>query len=182
MQHFILFTGHMIDAKDRAKPRFPAYKEKSVRKEIFDLLLQQKEKAVSLKGIASGACGSDILFHELCLQLNIPTEIYLPYPAEEFKKGSVSFAGENWDNRFNKLASSLPVHILDEKKNTDMNVYEQTNEWMLHDTLRSGGNNMTLIAVWDGGGGDGKGGTAHMVNMAREKGAEVEVIDVKKIE
>ncbi len=181
MQHYILFTGHMIDAKDRPQPRFPAYKEAAVKKKIVDLLLQQKEKFQSLKGIASGACGSDTLFLEACIQLNIPAEIYLAYPEEEFKKGSVSFAGENWDNRFDKLVATLPVHVLAENKNTDMNVYEQTNEWMLHNALKSGGDNMTLIAVWNGSGGDGKGGTAHMVKMAEEKGAEVQIIDVKKI-
>lgn len=172
----------MIDAKDRPQPRFPVHKEEAVKKEIVDLLLQQKEKFSSLEGIASGACGSDILFHEACIQLKIPAEIYLAYPAVEFKKGSVSFAGENWDNRFDKLAAILPVHVLAENKNTDLNVYEQTNEWMLHNALEPGGNNMTLIAVWDGSGGDGKGGTAHMVKMVKEKGAEVKIIDVKKIE
>jgi hypothetical protein len=181
MQHCILFTGHMIDAKDRQQPRFPAYKEEAVRKQIVDLLLQQKEKFHSLKGIASGACGSDILFHEACKELNIPTEIYLAYSKEEFKKKSVSFAGDKWDERFDKLASTLPVHVLTENKHTNMNVYEQTNEWMLQDALKSGGNNMTLIAVWNGGGGDGKGGTEHMVKIAREKKAEVKIIDVKKL-
>lgn len=181
MQHFILFTGHMIDAKDRPQPRFPAYKEAAVKKEIVDLILQQKEKFQSSKGIASGACGSDILFHEACLQMNIPAEIYLAYPEEEFKSGSVSFADDKWNERFDKLTSTLPVHVLTKNKNTDMNVYEQTNEWMLHNALESGGDNMTLIAVWDGGGGDGKGGTAHMVKIAREKGAEVKIIDVKKL-
>jgi hypothetical protein len=181
MQHCILFTGHMIDAKDREQPRFPAYKEEAVRKEIVNLLQQQKEKSQSLKGIASGACGSDILFHEACMQLNIPSEIYLAYSEEEFKKKSVSFAGDKWNERFDKLVSTLPVHVLVENRNTDMNVYEQTNEWMLHDALKHAGDNMTLIAVWDGGGGDGKGGTEHMVKIAREKKGEVKIIDVKKL-
>ena len=37
---------------------------------------------------------------------------------------------------------------------------------------------MTLIAVWDGKGGDGPGGTEHMIHTAREKGADVVIIKI----
>jgi hypothetical protein len=112
----------------------------------------------------------------------IPSEIYLAAPAEEFKKRSVSFAGENWSERFENLIKKLPVHRLPvDKGNADMNIYERTNEWMLETALSSGGKNMTLIALWNGGGGDGKGGTEHMVKMARHQHAEVEIIDIKKL-
>ena len=183
MKHFILFTGHMIDAPDRATPRFPAYKEQSVQKEIkLQLLHQQLITKLPLQGIASGACGGDMLFHETCLELNIPSEIYLPSSSEEFKKGSVSFAGKEWDERFDTLLKKLPYHVLSQaKEEITMNVYERTNEWMLQKALVNGGKNMTLIALWDGGGGDGKGGTKDMINMAKEKGADVEVIDIKKL-
>ncbi len=183
MKHFILFTGHMIDAKDRPSPRFPADKEEKAKQEIrSNLLHQQLITTLPLQGIASGACGGDTLFHEICLELNIPSEIYLPSSPEEFKKGSVSFAGKEWDERFDALLKKLPHHILPKAtKETEMNVYERTNEWMLEKALADGGKNMTLIALWDGGGGDGKGGTKDMINMAKEKGADVEVIDIKKL-
>ena len=183
MKHFILFTGHMIDAKDRKEPRFPPYKEKQVEQEIYKHLLKQKQKTHdNLEGIASGACGGDIIFHEICAALHIPTQICLGLPAEEFKKESVSFAGEHWDRRFNTLIEKLPAHILskaDEKKSR--NIYEMTNEWMLDKALGAGGKNMTLLALWNGDIGDGKGGTQHMVAMAKEQGAEVAIIDITKI-
>src|SRR4026207_63460 len=113
MKHFILFTGHMIDSEDRKEPRFPSYKEKQVEQEIYKHLLEQKEKFEdSLEGIASGACGGDIIFHEMCAGLNIPSQMYLALPAEEFKKKSVSFAGKDWDRRFDKLSEKLTVHVL----------------------------------------------------------------------
>ena len=40
---------------------------------------------------------------------------------------------------------------------------------------------MTLIALWDGKGGDGDGGTEHMVKVAKEKGAKVKIIDTNKL-
>ena len=184
MKHSILFTGHMIDAKDRADARFPENKENSVREEILKLLLKEKElQKDELIGIAGGACGGDILFHELCAETDIPTEMYLALPIEEFKKASVSFAGAIWEARFEKLIKGLPVHILpDENDNNNSdNIWERSNLWMLNVALKNGGSNMTLMALWDGKGGDGKGGTEHMVEISKEKGARVDIIDITKV-
>jgi hypothetical protein len=181
MIYSILFTGHMIDTKDREHPRFPVDKESVVREEIKNQLIVEKKKIKGgLKGVASGACGGDILFHELCKELGIQTEIYLGSHPDEFKKASVSFAGKTWDNRFDKLALNLPIHILpdDYEKNTGKNAYERTNLWMLNAALENGGKNMALIALWDRKGGDGKGGTAHMIKLATEQGAEIVIIDI----
>src|SRR5690348_4490714 len=113
MKHAILFTGHMIDAKDRKMPRFPANKESAARKAIKKELEKEKEKYNDqLIGIAGGASGGDILFHELCREMNIPGEVYLALPSEEYKKASVSFAGKEWETRFDDLISKLPVKIL----------------------------------------------------------------------
>ena len=184
MKHSLLFTGHMIDAKDRANPRFPADKETKARENIRNHLLKEKETAKDeLRGIASGACGGDILFHELCIELGIPAEIYLALPTDQFKQESVSFAGNEWDIRFDKLIKKLPVHILpgSDENDKDKNVWASTNLWMLDAALESGGENMTLIALWDGKGGDGDGGTEHMVKVARDKGAKVKIIDTNKL-
>ncbi|MEJ7830008.1 MAG: hypothetical protein WKF91_17495 [Segetibacter sp.] len=40
---------------------------------------------------------------------------------------------------------------------------------------------MSLIALWDGKGGDGVGGTQHMVKEAQAKGAKTIIIDIAKI-
>jgi hypothetical protein len=174
----------MIDAQNRKEPRFPSNKEEIARQEIEKHLLKEKENIKSeLKGIAGGACGGDILFHELCEQIDIPSEIYLALPVDEFKNTSVSFAGKHWEERFDKLVKKLPVHLLpaakDNKEND--NIWERTNLWMLDNALKNGGNNMTLIALWDGKGGDGSGGTEHMVNVAKEHEAEVIIIEIDKL-
>lgn len=184
MNHSILFTGHMIDNKDRNEPRFPASKEIAVRMELRERLLKEKAKTKSLlTGIAGGACGGDILFHELCEEIGINTEIYLALPVEEYKKTSVSFAGKLWEKRFDRLIDKLPVKILPEEKgdNTETNIWAATNLWMLENALEVEGKNMTLIALWDYKGGDGTGGTEHMIQIAKNKGAEIEIIDINKI-
>lgn len=181
----ILFTGHMIDAKDRPNARFPASKEFVVREAIQKSLVKVKETFTGeLTGIAGGACGGDILFHELCQEMNISSEIYLALPVAEFKKESVSFAGKEWEERFVNLTNQLPVYVLPGVINTEdkeKNVWERANEWMLNTTLKDGGKHMALIALWDGKGGDGSGGTEHMVNIAKEEDGIVEIININKL-
>ena len=137
----------------------------------------------ALRGIASGACGGDILFHEAGEELAISTEIFLASPVNEFKKSSVSFAGKAWGKRFDKLVSKLPIHILEgtDPNNKDKNIYELTNLWMLQIALENGGKNMTLVALWDKKAGDGSGGTEHMIKIAKEAAAEICIIDITKL-
>jgi hypothetical protein len=172
----------MIDKQDRKDPRFPPYKEQAVKKEIEKFLLKEKEIINELKGIAGGACGGDIIFHEVCQGLNIPSEIYLAEPVEDFKKNSVSFAGKDWEKRFHKLISTLPVYVLDKEiDNNKYNIWERTNLWMLDMALKNGGENMTLVALWDGKAGDGPGGVQHMIDIARERQAKIKIIDINKL-
>jgi hypothetical protein len=188
--HYFLFTGHMIDKADRTEPRFPAAKEEAVKKKIKEILEEEKKKTTDkLKGIAGGACGGDILFHEICAELDIKTEIYLALPREQFLVSSVQFAGVNWVERFDKLYKKLPHQVLSPtkelpawlSKKENYGLWERNNLWELNAALVDGGINMTLIALWDGKGADGPGGTEDMVKLASEKGAKVIVIDMKTV-
>ena len=173
----------MIDAPQRKQPRFPAYKEPSVQRELEKCLRAEIENSANeWTGIAGGACGGDILFHELCIHLKIPSEIYLALPIEEFKNASVSFAGLEWEERFERLIKKRTVHILpppiEDEKN---NVWERANIWMMNLALKNGGDNMTLVALWDGKTGDGAGGTEHMIKVATEQGAKTKIIDINQL-
>jgi len=183
--HYLLFTGHMLDKPERDSPRFPAKKENAVRQKMKDVI----EKIINntsgrLKGIAGGACGGDILFHELCRELDIASELFLALPREKFLTESVAFAGPGWVKRFDKLFKKLPVHIFSEDKTFSgwqkgkkaLSIWEKNNLWLLNTTLACGGENMTLLALWDGKGGDGPGGTADMVKEAKAKGARIIII------
>ena len=77
----LLFAGHMIDAPDRKSLRFPADKESLARKEIKDAIVKEMNTAPGVScGYAGGASGGDILFHEVCAELGIPTRLYLAIP------------------------------------------------------------------------------------------------------
>ena len=189
---YLLFTGHMIDKPGREKPRFPASKEAAARQAIKEKIAEEQKKlpeGSNLTGIAGGACGGDILFHEICAELGIPTQMYLALPREQFLVTSVAFAGNNWIERFDKLFNKLPHPVLSEnkelprwlQKKQDYDIWMRNNLWLLNRSLVNGGIHMILIALWDGQGGDGTGGTAHLVNEAEAKGSRVIKIDINEI-
>src|SRR5437867_714370 len=111
--HVLLFTGHRIDAPDRKTPRFPAAKEKHARAMIFEAVRNEKAKAKGpVFGIAGGACGGDILFHEICEALEIPSQMYLVLPKNDYIKVSVADGGPDWVERFNRLYDKMKPKIL----------------------------------------------------------------------
>jgi len=70
----ILFTGHRVDAEGRETPRFPPDRQDQVLTMITGALTREKQNAEGkLIGISGGAGGGDILFHEVCDELGIPT-------------------------------------------------------------------------------------------------------------
>jgi hypothetical protein len=186
-RHFILFTGHMIDKPDRPKPRFPASKEKKAREAISNQLKEAvKDLRKSYFGIAGGACGGDILFHESAAELNIPTALYLLFPKDEFVQQSVAFAGKNWIDRFFALCNRLPVHIMPASDafpgdSDTISIWERSNRWMLDKSLQNGGEHMSLLALWNKEAGDGTGGTAHMAEAVKQAGGNVTIIDTRKL-
>jgi hypothetical protein len=187
--HTLLFTGHMIDRPGRAVPRFPNSKADEIKERIKQAILEEKARlpeGTVVEGIAGGACGGDILFHEICLDLGIASKIFLAMPRDEFIVESVAFAGPAWLDRFNVLNSKLPhPEIADKKglpkwlKNKDgYTVWNRNNLWELYSALSNGSMNMTLLALWDGKGGDGPGGTADMVKEANSRAAKVIVFNL----
>jgi hypothetical protein len=91
----------MIDAAGRATPRFPADREAVARQAIKDAVARELAAAGSTCiGIAGGASGGDIMFHEVCAEFGIPTELYLAVPRDQFIAESVTPAGPAWVERF----------------------------------------------------------------------------------
>ncbi|WP_298220912.1 hypothetical protein [Flavobacterium sp.] len=178
--HTLLFTGHLIDSKNRKSPRFPAEKESLVKDAMTNQIMEINAQFTNLIGIAGGASGGDILFHEICAMLNIPTEIYLGLSVEDFMSESVSPAGAHWEKRYMNLIDTLPVHIYKGLKEGE-NVWEQTNLWMLRSAMKDGPRQATLLALWDGKEGDGPGGVAHFIEAATQSDVKVKTIDIKCI-
>ena len=115
--HVLLFTGHRIDAPGREPERFPAEKEGDARREIKKTVEKEQVRVDGeVIGIAGGASGGDILFHEVCAELGIQTTLYLAMPRDEYVKESVQDGGPGWVNRFDVLYERLPRRELGRSK------------------------------------------------------------------
>ena len=183
--HYLLFTGHMIDTADRVPARFPPGKESAARDSIKKTIKQiVSDVGPLVTGIAGGACGGDILFHEICEELKIPSEVYLALPKERFLETSVAFAGPDWVRRFGKLLRRLPVFVLSDSivllQKPGYDIWKRNNIWQLQAAMRNGALHMTLLALWDGKIGDGSGGTEHLIKEARLKGSHTIIIDIEE--
>jgi hypothetical protein len=192
--HALLFTGHRIDSPGREQPRFPADKEDAARHAIEEVVEKELARVDGqVIGIAGGASGGDILFHEVCADLNIPTTLYLAMPRDEYVKESVRDGGPGWVDRFDRLYERLPRRELSRSKELppwlrsrpesmpDYTIWQRNNLWSLFNAMGCGSHLVTLIALWDGEAGDGPGGTKDMVNKADESGAKTILLDTKKI-
>ena len=182
-----LFSGHMIDSPDRPQPRFPPAMETEAQQKIKEVLERLQADASNL-AIAPGiACGGDILFLEACLERRMKVEVYLPFKSAKFIEQSVSFAGNNWVERFYQIQNHPQVKIHLQLKEIGAvpegeNPFERNNLWALSSSLIYGIDRVRLVVLWDGKKGDGKGGTGDMVKQVIQQGGIVEHIDTTKFD
>jgi hypothetical protein len=94
-----LFSGHMIDAPGREKPRFPPDKEpaaaRAITRAVSDIDLGPGDIA-----ICGGACGGDLLFAEAALPSGAHLELFVPFDETTFLERSVDFADHDWRARY----------------------------------------------------------------------------------
>lgn len=192
----LLFTGHMVDAPDRPKDkaRFPptAVAEAKARALIEEAV--KRELAMHegrFLGIAGGACGGDILFHEVCRSLDIVTEVYLALPADRFEVASVQRGGPRWIERYRALlAASVEPRVLQETaalprwlaEKADYDVWQRNNLWMMFSALATDAPDRTLIAMFNAEREpDGPGGTRHLIHEASSRGFKPVVLDATQL-
>ena len=150
-----LFSGHMIDSLNRPQPRFPAAMEAEAQQKINQVLDKLQADANHL-AIAPGiACGGDILFLEACLERQMKVEVYLPFEPAEFIKQSVSFAGDDWVERFYKIKNhpQVKIHLQLERIGPvpeGEDPFERNNRWALYSSLGYGIERIRLLVLWDG--------------------------------
>lgn len=177
----LLFSGHMIDAPDRAQPRFPADREK-IAQHAIESKLDELDAGPADLAICSGACGGDLLFAEASLRRGLRLELRLPFDVPRFIEESVSFAGESWTDRFREVrqhpGTSLRI-MTDELGPTprNINAFERNNLWQLYTALSFGFDKVHFICLWNRKGGDGPGGTQHMHDAVKKRSGHVYVLD-----
>lgn len=169
-----VFAGHRLDRARSDMPRFPrdatgALKQK-LRKAITDLGIDI--------GIASGADGSDILFHECMMELGRSSTVVLPYPAELFRSRINENAGPVWAERFDAVmdgADRVEIASISRLSSESSALYRFCSDFMLGlsmDVVRQYDAELSPIVVWDGRDAPLGGGTSYLVSRLRELGVK----------
>jgi hypothetical protein len=188
----IVATGHRTDTPDRKSPRFPNTRECIDKAKAWLRERVEAEKAEtkgSISAIAGAASGTDLIFHEVCAELGIPTTVVLPIPRKDYCRDSVADGGPDWVEKFDRLVNANPPVLLSDDADLpvwaasiqDYGVFQRGNIFMLEAALSKPNADVTLLALWNGKAGDGPGGTADMVELAKEQGAKVCVKDTNEL-
>ncbi|GJL69706.1 MAG: hypothetical protein NPIRA06_23410 [Nitrospirales bacterium] len=180
-----LFSGHMIDAPGRHPPRFPAEKGALAAQKIAEALEQLGAGSEDL-ALTQGACGGDLLFTEACQHRQVFIQWLQPFDEPEFIQRSVICRGEDWRKRYlgakatlTRGVRSAPEQLGPPPKGVDP--FERCNLWLLYTALAYGVEKVHFICLWDGGGGDGPGGTAHMYQEVNGRTGNVTWIDSRSL-
>jgi hypothetical protein len=178
-----LFSGHMIDAPGREKPRFPPDKEpiatRAIAQALANLGVGQSDLA-----ICGGACGGDLLFAEAALARGAHLELYIPFDEPTFLEKSVNFADRDWRARYFAVKAAAVLHFAPSDLGPlrdGEDAYERNNRWMIGSALRFGAEKVEFVCLWDGQGGDGPGGTRHMMDEVQKRGGRTLWLDTTKL-
>jgi hypothetical protein len=179
----ILFTGHMVDAPGRAVARFPAALAPEAARRIAAALAEIDAGPADL-ALTQGAAGGDLLFAEACLARAVPLRLFLPLQESEFVTQSLLpvEGGAAWHARYRAVVARLDQppseapHVLGALAAGE-DAFVRGNLWLLDRALAFGAERLRCICLWDGGGGDGPGGTRHLVDAVYAAGGTVLRID-----
>ncbi|HEY9063849.1 MAG TPA: tetratricopeptide repeat-containing protein [Burkholderiaceae bacterium] len=180
--HLVVFAGHTVDAPDRPEPRFPLTRIDAAQKRIREVFTELNDGSHDLLVLASAAPGADILAHEVCAALSLKSVVCLPMPSRTYAQWAFE-KFDDWRNRYLDLVESREsakgLLVLSEQPGlprwlqaSGVDPWERGNRWVNQLALTWGAKKLSLVALWDGkDSGDGAGGTAHMVRLARESGS-----------
>lgn len=183
----LLFSGHMIDAPDRTQARFPADKE-TIAAQKIGAALDQIGAGPDDLAFCQAAAGGDLLFIEACQERGVRCQVLLPFPEPDFIERSIapSVAGDRWCDRFYAMKEKLqdPIRIMPDELGPlpkGVDPFERCNLWLLYSALACGIDKVRFVALWNGGGGDGPGGTAHMYNEVKRRTGRVTWLDTRTL-
>lgn len=187
--HLIIFAGHLVDSPGRSEPRFPPTREAQAKALIREAVETLRNDQHEFMGLASAAPGADILAHEVSGELGLKSTICLPMPAKDYARMAFKDL-DNWRTRFLDLQQDHEVLELSDKaglprwlSDSKMDSWERGNRWVMQMAMTWGAERITLVALWDGKTvGDAPGGTAQMVQLARDAGTvRIVTVDAKKL-
>jgi hypothetical protein len=109
-------------------------------------------------------------------------QLHIQFPEPAFLTASVAFAGPKWVERYYQLKARATLRVQPDELGSvpdSIDPYERNNLWQLYTALSHGPERVRFIALWDGQGGEGAGGTQHMVVTVRSYSGLAYVLDTK---
>jgi hypothetical protein len=183
----LLFSGHMVDAPDRAEPRFPAAMVPAAAQAIAGALDAQGAGPGDL-ALSQCAAGGDLLFLEAALARGLRCQVMLPFPEPEFIQRSIqpSAGGAAWCERWFAIRARLQdaPRVMPEDIGPSprgVSAFERCNSWLMNTALAWGPDKTRFVALWNGAGGDGPGGTQHMLDEVKRRTGRVSWIDTRTL-
>ena len=184
-----VFSGHMVDTPTRPVPRFPAVAVPAAAERIGAALDALGATAGDI-AFSQAAAGGDLLFLQACRDRNLRAQVLLPFAEDMFVAQSIlpSTDGAGWRERWLGLRAHLawPPLTMEEELGPcppAVDAFERCNRWLLARALAcaADGDGVQLIALWNGAGGDGPGGTRHMIDEVQRRGGSVHWVDTRTL-
>jgi hypothetical protein len=156
----VVVSGHMVDAPERPRPRFPPDQVPRVAAAVREAL-DAWGVGASTTLITSGARGADLLAAEAARERGAKVRMLLALPPDEFEERSVALPGTDWADRFRAMLSTAEVEVVEHLPDAD--VFEGTNARII-EVARALDPEPFALIVWNGQEGDGPGGTRDFVS------------------
>ncbi|WP_138760703.1 hypothetical protein [Modestobacter altitudinis] len=123
---------------------------------------------MELVGIAGASDGGDLLFHEACHDLGVRMHVLLPVPELVYRATALSRQASRWAERYHTaLRRAAEVRTLARSHRMpgwlatrpDYDTWQRSNRRILHYAwAATTTGRVTVLALWNGQMGDGKGG------------------------
>lgn len=184
-----LFSGHMMDAPGRAAPRFAPSMEAAAAAQIAAALAAAGAGPQDW-AYSQAAAGGDLLFLEACAARGVRSRVLLPFAEAEFAQQSIlpSQHGAQWLARWQTLKTAGHIETIDLMPEhlgptpADADPFSRCNLWLLNSALAAAGPApLRFICLWNGAGGDGPGGTRHMMEQVRAHSPHITWIDTRQL-
>jgi len=142
------FTGHRaLNDESRSRIR------------ILEFLQDFKAKtSKTIYGVSSAAVGGDLVFAESCIQTGIPVRILLPFSKDQFRE---DFDEPTWKRSEAVMQQAISVEVIGGGQSAQESYYDCGIETVQQSQM--------LVALWNGNPARGLGGTAEIVDFAKEQ-------------
>lgn len=154
--HVVGFSGHR-------RLEHSAHIAAAIERTLRELIDSAPGDWIALSSIAAG---SDAHFARAALRLRMTWHAVLPFPPGEFKK---DFDDAGWREAEGLLAEAEQVRVMAEAGSRE--------DAYLDAGIETVNESDVLLAVWNGAAARGKGGTADVIEYARELGRPIVIID-----